>query len=99
MSVLEAEKSEVAALSAKLTDARKEIKAKDAELNDLRNRVVRLEDKSVVDDLEESNAAQGATIAFLSDRVAVLEKELGKAERDLAAAGPALALVDALKAI
>ena len=98
MSVVEQEKSEVAALSAKLSGARKEISAKDAELNDLRNRVVKLEDKSTVEALKEKNDALEAD---LKDKAAVLadtEKQLAKAQRDLVAAGPALALIEAVNA-
>ena len=77
MSSIEAEKSEVAALNAKLTGARTEIQAKDKELNDLRNRVVKLEDKSTVDELEKKNESLGSSLQDVSARLADVEREAG----------------------
>lgn len=99
MSVAEQEKSELATLNAKLSGARQEIKAKDDELNTLRNRVVKLEDKSPVEKLKAENDQYASDLADFTARLADTEKQLAKAQRDLAGAGPALALVEALNAV
>lgn len=99
MSVVEQEKSEVAALNAKLSGARSEIRAKDKELNDLRNRVVRLEDKSITEELEGENKALAADLKETAVVLADVKKQLAKAQSDFAAAAPALALVEALNAV
>ena len=99
MAVIEQEKSELAALNAKLSGARIEIQAKDRELNDLRNRVVALEDKSVTESLQSENEYLSGVVVDTSSQLADVEKQLAKALRDVAAAGPALALVDALNAV
>lgn len=99
MSAVETETSKVAALSAKLAGARSEIQAKDVELNELRNRVVNLEDVSVVDSLKAENAVLGADLRETAARLADVENRLAKALRDVAAAAPALALVDALNSV
>lgn len=99
MSVLESEKAEIAALAAKLSDARKEIGEKNKVLNELRNRVVGLEDKSPVESLKVSNATLTAELAEASLKLADVEKQLAKAERDLAAAGPAIELAAAVAAV
>ena len=99
MSVIEQEKREVAALNAKLNGARDEIKAKNQELNDLRNRVVKLEDKSVTEKLTEENASLKIGLATADIVIADLDRALAKAQRDLAAAASAVALVEAIKAV
>lgn len=99
MSAVESEKAEIAALAAKLSSARTEIQAKDKEINDLRNRVVALEDKSPVGYLKAENAALGSELKDTSAKLVDTEKQLAKALRDVAAAGPALALADAVNAI
>lgn len=99
MSVLEHEKAQIASLASKLEEARKTISAQSAELNDLRSKVVALEDASVVDALKLELAYAQNEASVQGDRTANLEKELAKAQRDLAAAGPALALAAAVAAV
>ena len=96
---LEAEKSEIAALSAKLSGARDEIKLKDKELNDLRNRVVLLEDKSITEKLEVENDTLAVELLAAEASIEYLGKQIAKAERDLKAARPALDLAAAIKGI
>ncbi len=99
MSTVVEEKSEVAALNAKLGAARETIKTQDKELNDLRSKVVQLEDASVTDDLEEKLAAAEASLKDVTAQYESLVKQAAKQERDLKAAAPALALVEALNAV
>ena len=99
MSVLETEKQESAALSAKLEGARAELSMANKELNTLRNRVVKLEDASEADDLRSSNVALKASLADAQAALSNTSKELAKAIRDLDAAGPALALAAAIEGL
>ena len=99
MSAVETQNEQIAKLSAKLSDARSELKAATSELNDLRNAVADLRAasevpglKAKVDQLQYENTATAAALKLASDGLA-------KAQRDLAEAGPAVALVAAIKAL
>lgn len=90
---------QLSAVTAKLDQERKANKVLSDEVNRLRNRVVDLEDKSKVDDLEKKVADLTAKLADMSAYADATGKKLAKAERDLAAAAPALAVVAAIKAV
>jgi chromosome segregation ATPase len=94
----ETENAETAALSAKLAGARDTIRAQDKELNELRDRVVKLEDKSVVERLRADNDVLAANLRTANETVDFLNGGLAKAQRDLDHAGPAIELAAALKA-
>lgn len=99
MSTVEAEKSEIAALSAKLSSVRADNQAKDKELNELRNKVVALTDQSPVVALEAEVASLGIELAQKTATLAAAQKTIDKQARDLGAAGPALELVAAINAV
>lgn len=99
MSVVENERSEVAKLAAKLDQARRDLRVVTDEANDLRNRVVELESKSPVEELQAKVEDLGRQLATSEAALRDANAGLEKAKRDLAAAGPALDLAAAIKAL
>ena len=90
---------QLASVASKLDAERKNSKALSDELNTLRNKVVKLEDKSVTEKLEAANSELTLKLAASEGHNESLSKQLAKSQRDLAAAAPALALVEALQSV
>lgn len=99
MSVLEAEKQEIAALTAKLEGARTELKTANDELNALRTKVAKYADLTPVEELEQQIAKLKSEVADGNVIIAGLEKRIEKQDRELVASGPARALVAAINAV
>lgn len=90
---------QLASVAAKLDVERKANKALSDELNSLRNRVVELEDKSVVAGLKDQIVSLTVELDQTAEKLKSAVAQNDKAQRDLKAAGPALALVEALQAV
>ena len=90
---------QLASVASKLDAERKNSKALSDELNTLRNKVVKLEDKSVTEKLEAANSELTVKLAASEGQNESLSKQLAKSQRDLDAAAPALALVEALQSV
>lgn len=90
---------QLASVASKLDAERKNNKVLSDEINTLRNRVVKLEDKSVTENLEAANSELKVRLAAAVENNQSLFGQLKKAERDLSAAAPALALVEALQSV
>lgn len=90
---------QLATVAAKLDIERKANKSISDELNRLRLRVNELEDASIVEKLKLQIDALTVELTQAVEKLKASEAVAAKASRDLQFAGPALALVEALRAV
>ncbi len=99
MSTVETESKELAALNAKLEQARAENKAQAMELNALRTKVAKYADLTPVEELQEEVAGLKDSLAAVQGTLDATKKQLSDAQASVQAAGPALALAAAIAAV